>query len=236
MLLLTLLSIMVPNPFQACEGAATFQEEYRGSFRPDFVQTSIGHQIVAPDSPYVAVAGQKQLYFLDTRHHPDTAAHIKNQIEKASVTKDDELIFIDEIEVTAEVRNGITGETTFVFDPPYARVIFAATFNRANPDLKLPVHGPPGDWRVEYEPQDSLEKGATSCLHYGCHTSSDDLVQSNSRVDNYCTVGQSNARGICSPLCGRKVDTPRMDGETDADYYQRMDKLHWGDETISDAE
>lgn len=235
---------MVLNPFKACEGAATFQEEYRGSYVPDFIQTSIGHQIVAPDSPYVAVAGQKQLYFIDTRHHPDTAAHIKNQIEKASVTEDDEHIFIDEIEVTAEVRNGITGETTFVFDPPYARVIFASVFNRANPSLKLPVHGPPGDWRVDYEPQGSLEKRVTSCLDYGCYSRSDCLVQSSnncglchtSRVDNYCIVGQSNAIGICHPLCDRKVDTPRMDGETDADYYQRMDKLHWGGETISDAE
>jgi hypothetical protein len=93
---------MVLNPFRACEGWPTFQDEYRSAdYTPEFIETGSSHQIVGPDTPYVAVAGPRHLYFIDPRFRPETAAHIKAQIERASVTEDDEYIKIDEIEATA---------------------------------------------------------------------------------------------------------------------------------------
>lgn len=243
-MLLALLAIMGLNSLLACASSPTFQKEYRGNYVPDFVKTEFGYQIVAPETPYVAVAGLRQLYFIDTRFRPETAAHIKEQIERASVGEGDEYTKIDEIEATAEVRSRTTGETIFVFDPPYARVLFAAGINRHNPDIKLPEHGPAGDWLVTYDPESSLKKRAETGDNYSCDARSDYTRQSGGlcmlcqkhRVDNQDDLEQDNATGICNPLCGRKFDTPRKEGETDADYYQRMDKLHWGDKTIADTE
>lgn len=163
MLSLLLITLLL-NPFRLCEGSPTFsdacqrcngpptfQEEYRGSYVPQVIETGHGLQIVAPDTPYVALAGRDQLYFLDTRLDPETAKHVKEQIERASVAGDDEYIFIDEILATAEVKNHKTGETTFVFDPLYARVLFAKGMNRGNPELKLPEPEPAGDWLVTYD-------------------------------------------------------------------------------------
>ncbi|KAJ5925426.1 hypothetical protein N7454_008065 [Penicillium verhagenii] len=31
----------------------------------------------------------------------------------------------------------------------------------------------------------------------------------------------------CMKICSAPIDTPKKEGETDASYYQRMDKLHW---------
>ncbi|KAH7165328.1 hypothetical protein EDB81DRAFT_865463 [Dactylonectria macrodidyma] len=153
-MLFTLLFALLLNPFRPCE-----------------------------DTLYVAAAGTNQLYFIDTRFDPETAQHIKEHIERATVPGEpDEVISIDEISATAEVRNTLTNETVFVSDPPYARVLFVAGINRLNPKLKLP----------EYEP-----------------------------------AGMTNAMGICHPLCNKAVDTPKEHGETDASYYQRMEKLHW---------
>ncbi|RAH67866.1 uncharacterized protein BO66DRAFT_413321 [Aspergillus aculeatinus CBS 121060] len=142
---------MLLNPFRPCEGSPTFQEEYRNSiYVPEVIETALGRQVVAPATPYVAAAGPNALYFIDTRFDPETAQHIKLQIEKASVPQLDEYIAIDEIEATAEVKNRVTGETTFVFDPRYARVLFARGMNRHNPDLKLPEHESAGDCLVTY--------------------------------------------------------------------------------------
>ncbi|PYH79040.1 hypothetical protein BO82DRAFT_376759 [Aspergillus uvarum CBS 121591] len=142
---------MLLNPFRPCEGSPTFQEEYRNSsYVPEVIETVLGRQVVAPNTPYVAAVGPSALYFIDTRFDPKTAQHIKLQIEKASVPHPDEYIAIDEIEATAEVKNRVTGETTFVFDPAYARVLFARGMNRHNPDLKLPEHELAGDWLVTY--------------------------------------------------------------------------------------
>jgi hypothetical protein len=91
------------------------------------------------------------LYFIDTRLDPETAQHVKDQIEWASVPGQYDFIKIDEFEATAEVRNSLTGETLFVFDPAYARVLFARGMNRHNPELKLPVPEPAGDWLVTYD-------------------------------------------------------------------------------------
>ncbi|OJZ84297.1 hypothetical protein ASPFODRAFT_208812 [Aspergillus luchuensis CBS 106.47] len=162
MLLQFLLITMLLNPFRPCEGSPTLQEEYRNSsYVPEVIETSLGRRIVAPDTPYVAAAGRNVLYFIDTRFDPETAQHIKLQIEKASVPQPDEYIAIDEIEATAEIKNSVTGETTFVFDPVYARLLFARGINRHNPDIKLPEYEPAGDWLVVYDLDDIVNrKGA----------------------------------------------------------------------------
>ncbi|KAJ9142652.1 hypothetical protein NKR23_g7076 [Pleurostoma richardsiae] len=183
---------MLLNPFRPCEGSPTFQEEYRGNYVPEAIDTGHGLQIVAPDTPYVAAAGQNKLYFIDTRFDTETARRVKEQIERACVPRPEEYISIDEVSGTAEVKNSATNETTFVFDPPYARVFFAKGMNKRNPELRLSEHEPAGDW-----------------------------------VDDECDQPLTNAVGICHPLCSKAFDTPKEEGETDASYYQRMDKLHW---------
>jgi hypothetical protein len=161
-MLFLLLITMLLNP---CNGSPTFQEEYRGSYVPKVIETEYGLQIVAPDTPYVAVAGPDKLYFIDTRLDAETAKHVKEQIEKASVPKPEEYIAIDEILATAEVKNSVTGETTFVFDPSYARVLFAKGMNRHNPELKLPEPEPAGDWLVTYDLQASVLLSETLMEH-----------------------------------------------------------------------
>ncbi|CAI7643500.1 unnamed protein product [Penicillium crustosum] len=144
---------MLLNPFRPCEGSPicegppTFQEEYRGSYVPKVTKTRYGLQVVAPDTPYVAVAGPDKLYFIDTRLDTETAKHVKENLERASVLEEDEYIAIDEISATAEVKNSVTGETTFVFDPSFARVMFSRGMNKYNPELKLPEPEPAGDCR-----------------------------------------------------------------------------------------
>ncbi|KAF7556643.1 hypothetical protein G7Z17_g1286 [Cylindrodendrum hubeiense] len=156
-MLFTLLIAMLLNPFRPCEGSPTFQEEYRDNYVPKVIDAWHGLQVVAPDTPYVAAAGQNHLYFIDTRFDPETAQHVKEQIERASVPGGpDEVINIDEISATAEVKNTLTGETVFVFDPPYARVLFARGINKRNPKLKLPEHEPAGDWLVTYDISSTL--------------------------------------------------------------------------------
>ncbi|PYH46995.1 uncharacterized protein BP01DRAFT_414881 [Aspergillus saccharolyticus JOP 1030-1] len=135
----------------AASGSPTFQEEYRGNYVPAVIDTPLGHQVVAPDNPYVAAAGPDKLYFLDTRLNPETAQHIKEQIEKATEPHQDGYIAIDEIAATAKISNKVTKETIFEFDPNYARMLFAWGMNRHNPDFKLPEHEPACDWLVTYD-------------------------------------------------------------------------------------
>ncbi|KAJ5212654.1 uncharacterized protein N7498_004300 [Penicillium cinerascens] len=211
---------MVLNPFRPCEGSPTFQEEYRGSFVPTVIKTGYGLQVVAPDTPYVAAAGPNKLYFIDTRFDAETAKHVKEQIEKATVPNPEEYVAIDEISATAELKNSLTGETTFVH----------------NPELKLPEHEPAGDWLVTYDLEKTLtERSDMFCYDYGCHSNQDCIRQTYGncrvcrryRVDNECEEPMVNAIGVCHPLCSKAVDIPKEDGETDASYYERMDKLHW---------
>ncbi|KAJ5278688.1 ankyrin repeat-containing protein [Penicillium angulare] len=139
------------NPFRPHEGPPVYQEEYRNtSYVPSVIETAYGFQLVAPDTPYVAATGRNKLYFIDTRFDNETAQHIKNQIEKATIPILDQCIVIDEIAATAKRRNGENGETTFVFDPLYARFMFAKGINKRNPDIKLPEYEnePDGDWLV----------------------------------------------------------------------------------------
>ncbi|KAJ9296216.1 hypothetical protein DTO271G3_5357 [Paecilomyces variotii] len=151
---------MLLNPFRPCVGSPSYQEEYRGSYVPEVIEREYGLQVVAPDTPYVAAAGRNALYFLDTRFDIETAKHIKEQIEKAFVPNPEEYISVDEVLATAEIKNSVTGETTFVFDPAYARVLFARAMNRHNPELKLPVHERTGDWLVTYNLDKTLTKRA----------------------------------------------------------------------------
>jgi hypothetical protein len=109
---------MLISPFRPCEGSPTFQEEYRGSYVPKFITTGYALQVAVPDTPYVAAAGpDRLLYFIDTRFDTETAEHVKEQIEKATVHNPEEYIAIDEVLATAELKNSVTGKTTFVFDP-----------------------------------------------------------------------------------------------------------------------
>ncbi|KXG53561.1 uncharacterized protein PGRI_006110 [Penicillium griseofulvum] len=156
---------MLLSPFRPCEGSPTFQEEYRGNYIPKVIRTGYGLQVVAPDTPYVAVAGSDKLYFIDTRLDAETAKHVKEQIERASVPKPEEYIAIDEVLATAEVKNSVTGETTFVFDLDYARVLFAKGMNRHNPELKLPEPEPAGDWSVTYDLKASVLSSETLMEH-----------------------------------------------------------------------
>ncbi|KAF4897000.1 hypothetical protein CGCVW01_v013759 [Colletotrichum viniferum] len=144
---------MLINPFRPREGRPTFLEEYRNSdYKPTFIDAWHGPQIVAPDTPYVAAASKNTLYFIDTRFDPDTAQHIKAKIEWASVAVGaSHVINIDELAATAEVKDTATGETLFIFDPAYARVLFARGINRRNPALGLPEHERAGDWLVSYD-------------------------------------------------------------------------------------
>ncbi|KAF4811544.1 hypothetical protein CGCSCA5_v009833 [Colletotrichum siamense] len=144
---------MLINPFRLREGPPNFSEEYRNSdYKPTFVDAWHGPQIVAPDTPYVAAAGKNNLYFIDTRFSPDTAKHVKAQIEWASVLGGPtSVINIDELAATAEVKDTATGETLFVFDPACARVLFARGINRRNPALGLPQHEWAGEWLVSYD-------------------------------------------------------------------------------------
>ncbi|KAL2211170.1 hypothetical protein CC79DRAFT_1366540 [Sarocladium strictum] len=237
---------MVLHAFQPCNGKPAFHATYRSpDFTPEFRQWNKRPRIVAPDTPYVAAAGRHHLYYIDMGFSPEDAAHIKAQVEHTWLMEGDEHIFVDEVEATAEKLNA-AGESIFVFDPPYARVLFANFINRRNPGINLPEHAPAGEWLVSYEPRNegtgdkgSLERREV-CSDHGCNHNSDCArylkgaceACITSKVDNECALSQPDSIGICHPLCGRKVDTPRFEGETDADYYQRMDKLHWGDKKV----
>ena len=62
--------------FRPCDGAATYKEEYRSKdYKPQVIETELGRQIVAPDTPYVAAAGPRNLYFIDTRFDPESAKY-----------------------------------------------------------------------------------------------------------------------------------------------------------------
>ncbi|KAJ5672944.1 hypothetical protein N7507_002071, partial [Penicillium longicatenatum] len=197
--------------------------------RAKFIETPLGFQIVAPATPYVAAAGRDQLYFIDTRYDNVSAQHIKNQIERATIPIPDEYTAIDEITATAETRNRKTGETTFVFDPVYARVLFAKGLNRHNPELKLPEYEPAGDWLVTYD----LDKITEAHISAG----NDLTSRVTKRVNNlHCVPSAMNVESTISVtgatmlmLLGHAIgfgrDTSKEDGETDAT--ESMDKLHW---------
>jgi hypothetical protein len=113
----------------------------------------------------------------------------------------------------------------------------AAGINKRNPYLQLPEHEPAGDWLVTYDLGDTLTiQPGLFCTDDCCRYDADCIQLSHGScrhchlycVDNECHETFGNAIGICHLLCKRAVDTLKEDNETDAAYYQRMDKLHWG--------
>lgn len=151
------------------------EAKFRVHYTPNVIDVGGYPRVIAPDTPYVAAAGRDRLYFIDTRFDPESAAHIKQQIEWASVPDPDTYIQIDEIAITAEVRSASTNEVLFTFDPPYARVLFAAGINRKNPDAKLPEHMEAGDHIVRYDIGTSLLQKRLRCRDFGCWSSLDCL-------------------------------------------------------------
>ncbi|OAA62743.1 hypothetical protein SPI_04283 [Niveomyces insectorum RCEF 264] len=227
--------------FRPCAGMATYLEEYRSKdYKPQVIETDMGRQIVAPDTPYVAGVYPNGLYFIDTRYDAETASYIKEQIEHAAIPKAGEYLFTDEILATAECRNATTHEPTFVFNPAYARVFFAQTMNRRNPDLKLPEHEPSGDWLVSYDIglNNPLLQGANTCAEGPDCSSNDECKEYNAgcktcsrgRIESDCEGSMLNGVSKCHKKkhCKKAVDTPREPGESDSAYYKRMDELHWG--------
>ncbi|KAJ5136314.1 hypothetical protein N7448_004868, partial [Penicillium atrosanguineum] len=102
------------------------------------------------DTPYVAAARPDKLYFIDTRFDAETAKHVKEQIERATVPKPEEWDFsYGGIEKLCDRRNDIRVRPTP--PPPYARVLFAKGINRRKPELKVPEHESAGDWLVTYD-------------------------------------------------------------------------------------
>lgn len=150
-MLTTLLTMMLASHFRPCQATPVFEKHYYENYVPQTVETSYGLQVVAPNSPYIAAAGVNKLYFIDKRFDEETAFHIKQQIEHASIPRSGEYIKLDELEGTAEVRSSVTNETLFTFDPPYARVFFARGMNKHNPALKLVDHELPGHWVKAYD-------------------------------------------------------------------------------------
>ncbi|KAJ5356474.1 hypothetical protein N7517_011083 [Penicillium concentricum] len=120
-----------------CEGSPTFQEEYGGSYIPKVIKTEFGLQVVAPDTPYVAVAGPDKLLFIDNWFEIETAKRMKEHIEKATVPNPDEYIAIDEVLATAE-------DVVCKGDEQ-------AQPGRRNLDLKLPEFESAGEWLVTYD-------------------------------------------------------------------------------------
>ena len=232
----TLSIVVLLHLFRLSEGGPTFLEEYRGSYVPKTMETWYGLQVIAPDTPYVARAGPNQLYFIDTRFDYETASHVREQIEKATTPKAGGYFSIDAISATVEIKNSETNETTFVFDPPYARVMFAQEINKRNPELKLPEHEPAGYWLVTYDLATRLTERYTYCSDLDCRNDDHDCVVQSGGICTFCdswrvcraTAPNVNAIGVCGKYgCVKAVDTPKEDGETDSDYFQRMDKLHW---------
>ena len=102
------ITIVVLAAFRSCKGSPSFIEKHsQNNYIPKVYNAWYGPQVVAPDSPYVAVAGVDKLYFIDTGFDSGTAEHIKNQIESATMPGQT-YVFIDHIAATAELRDSIT--------------------------------------------------------------------------------------------------------------------------------
>lgn len=98
-MLTTSLMVMLVSYFRPCQASPIFEEPYyHTDFVPQTVEAYHGLQIVAPDSPYIAAAGINKLYFIDKRFDEETAFHIKQQIEHASIPRSGEYIKSNEFE------------------------------------------------------------------------------------------------------------------------------------------
>lgn len=168
----------------------------------------------------------------------ESARHIKEQLENL-VPDQNGCWFIDEIKATAE-RKDAAGKTLFTFNPAYARVLFENSMNSRNPSLKLPVHEPAGDWLVVYDVKNAAVGGKAQRIGTGLNPRDSNKkydqenlcnkrqhVDSDRGNDRVVNDGVRCASGSSSSFKAA-VDTPRFEGETDSEYYQRMDTLHWG--------
>lgn len=86
--------------------------------------------------------GSNKSFFIDTRFGGETARHVKEQTEIATVPNPEKYISIDEVSAAAKLRSSVTGKTTLVFDAPYARVPFAKGISKCDPGLQLREHEP----------------------------------------------------------------------------------------------
>ncbi|TQN69138.1 hypothetical protein CSHISOI_06388 [Colletotrichum shisoi] len=151
-MLLPLFIAKLRNPLRLCEGSPTFQENHRVNYVPNLIDAGNGPQIVAPDKPYVAAAGRNQLYSIETRLDPETAKHIKEQIQWA-------------------IGDGPTNETLFVFGPQIRQgAVCKKESTSATQNFKPPEHEPAGDWLVAYDVDNPLTKRTGSCYNHGCNT------------------------------------------------------------------
>ncbi|SMY28325.1 unnamed protein product [Zymoseptoria tritici ST99CH_1A5] len=167
-----------------------------------------------------AACAQNAIYFIDLRYDIESTRHIKQQLERLVSDDPKGHYYIDEVDAIAERRDA-DGKTVFAWNPAYARVLFADSMNEKNPDLKLPVHEPAGEWLVVYDTKDAEVGGRAKRIGTG--------LSPRESTTRSAVVAESN-EGARSDLGTWKaaVDTLRFEGETDANYYQRMDKLHWG--------
>jgi len=204
--------------------------------------------------PDAAASARNAIYFIDQRFDIDSAKHIKEQLENL-VANENGYWYIDEVAITAERRDP-AGITLFTFNPAYARVFFAESMNSRNPSLNLPVHEPAGEWLVVYDIAKAEVGGKAKrigtdlsprkesltilkrddCDDLDCNTNNDCKNQDkycdshdHGTIENGCRDGGLvNAVGRCAlGGCKAAFDTPRFVGQTDATYYQRIDKLHW---------
>ncbi|KAK0387566.1 hypothetical protein NLU13_3812 [Sarocladium strictum] len=144
------------NPILPHDGPPQYLEEYRSpSYVPSVTKTESGRfQVISPPTPYVASVGRTALFYLDTRFPPETAAHIKRQIEEKWIHIPTGYTYIDEVTVTVEKKRAETDEVLFVFDRDYAKVLYAKEFNKLDPALELPEYNLYcGDWVRDFSEQ-----------------------------------------------------------------------------------
>lgn len=179
-----------------------------------------------PCHPDAAACARNAIYFIDQRYDLQSALHIKSQLENI-VAQENGHYYIDEIDATAE-RRDINNHTVFKWNPAYARVFFAESMNRRNPGLKLPVHEAAGDWLVVYDLRGVEIGGKAKRIGTGLNLRERDAVGlflEKRDFEDGRDVDVASVRSEESLTMA--IDTPRFDGEGDAEYYQRMDLLHW---------
>lgn len=96
--------------------------------------------------------------------------------------------------------------------------------NRRNPSLKLPIHEPAGEWLVVYDVKNVAVGGRAKRIGTGLNPRDNTTSLLVESVDE----GRQPHECLTSRPWKAAMDTPRFAGETDADYYQRMDELHFG--------
>ena len=156
------------------------------------------HRLYRQIHPILPLPERNYLYFIDERFDIDEASFIKKQIEMSIPLDKEGHIYFDDEKVIVERRDS-QNKTFFTFSPAYGRVWFAETFNKIRPDPQR------GNWLAHYE----IPKTLTD----------EDKARKDVRLDDI-ELGNKETSG-------RAIDVPRYQDETDAQYYKRMDDLHW---------